>query len=375
MKPGWWSASLNCRNKPSDQQGATLVIVLVVVLMVALLATRMSGEYLLLSRTLENQMQLQQARTWLRSTESLAREALLADLASGSVADSELELWGRPLRLALPQGQLTACLTDLQGRLNLNDLDGAAQSGYTVAQKRFIRLLQVVAPNEGIDQVVATSLANAVFDWVDADSQPRYPGGAEFTDYLQDAAAGRPANQPFADLSELLLVRGMTPELVAALTPWLSVWGNGSMNLNTIDSQLVSAMSPMARGVVDEGPEPVLLRTLQNAESLLPLSEQAAAEIVAQRRSRGGMLEDFNLFGQGMLALQQWELEGLDLDSEYFLLRANVHMADRDFGLETVLQRAFDPAGRPGIRLRSRTFSNGFAADTTGASGCVAALP
>jgi general secretion pathway protein K len=385
-----WNVFLNCHSNSlpgfaggglppgclrGNQSGAALLIVLVVVLLVSLLATSMSGEYLLLSRTLENQQTLQQARSWLRGAESVAREALLLDLAGGSRVDSELELWGRPLELTLPTGRLVACLVDLQGRLDLNDLADAAPAGFSVAQKRFIRLLQVVDPDNALDQIAATSLANAVFDWVDADNQPRYPGGAEFTDYLQDPDVGRPANQSFADVSELRLVRGMTPALVTALTPWLSVWGNGFMNLNSIDSQLVAQRPAPMDGLSGEGPQAVLLRTLNNGESLLPLSEQGADEIAARRRAQGGVVENFELFGQGMLAFQQWELDGLGLTSEYFQLNARARIGGRNYGMQTVLERSADLTGRPAIRVRSRTFDDGPVANTPGALDCVAALP
>ena len=356
------------------QGGATLVVALVVVLLVVMLATRMGSDYLLLFRTLENQSELQQARSYLKGAESVAREVLLQDLASGSTADSELELWARPINLVLTEGQLSACLMDLQGRLNLNDLDAAESQGFSSAQRRFIRLLQVLELDEPLDQSAAITIANAVFDWLDGDSNPRYPGGGEVSVYLQDTAAGRPANQSFADVSELLLVRGMTPAIVAALTPWLSVWGNGSVNLNTIDAHLQGPVLPMD-GLLDEARRPVLLRTLNNGDSLLPLSEQAALEIAGQRSNRGGLLENVELFGQGMLGLQAWDLEGVGFSSEFFLLQASMQIGERSYGLESVVQRTRDLTGRPLVAIRARKFVNTDFDNNREQQSCVSAIP
>src|SRR5687768_7111245 len=203
----------------SRQRGATLVVALVVVLLVVMLATRISADYLVLFRTIENQNSLQQARAYLRGAEAVAREALLQDMQLSAEIDSTRELWSQRLQIPLPEGNMDACLIDMQSRLNLNDLDATEAEGYSPAQKRFIRLLQVLDTDSPPDQSTAVELANAVFDWIDIDNSVRYPGGAEELDYLQMQPSYRPANQPFASTTELLLIKDMTAELVAALTP------------------------------------------------------------------------------------------------------------------------------------------------------------
>ena len=54
-----YQCSLTLQNK-SRQRGATLVVALVVVLLVVMLATRISADYLVLFRTIENQNSLQE---------------------------------------------------------------------------------------------------------------------------------------------------------------------------------------------------------------------------------------------------------------------------------------------------------------------------
>jgi DNA uptake protein ComE-like DNA-binding protein len=56
-------------------------------------------------------------------------------------------------------------------------------------------------------------IADAILDWLDADENPR-PNGAEFEAYQQLVPSYEPRNGPIADLDELLLVRGVTPELL-----------------------------------------------------------------------------------------------------------------------------------------------------------------
>ena len=343
------------------QRGATLIVALLVVIAVVTVVTRMSTTYLLLFRSVENQVQLQQVHSYLRSTEDLARELLLADLLSGSTNDSTLDLWAQVLALPLPEGELQACVQDLQGRLNLNDLLAMSAQDYSAAQKRFIRLLQLLPVEPALAQADAIALANAVFDWGDTDSNTRAPGGAETVDYQRLGLPYRAANQGFASVSELRQIAGMTPVLVAALTAYLGVWGNGSMNLNSLDvGQQQVAVTANDGGLLraSERTGSVLLRTLNDARSMLPSTEEAANRIISLRQQAGGAVADLGLFRQGDLAALQWELEGIEVKSDYFQLYARLQADQRRYAYQAVLQRRVNAGGQPEVVVRSRTFNN-----------------
>lgn len=348
------------------QGGATLVAALVVVLLVTAIATRMGSDYLLLFRSIEQQDFLQQGRSYLRGTEILAEEALLQDLLQDSGIDSFLEPWAMTREIPLPEGILTACLDDLSARINLNDL--AVSTGTLSAmQLRFIRLLQVLPLEEPLSAREALALANAVFDWVDADNEVRIPGGAEALDYQRLSPPYRPANQAFASVAELRLVQGMTDTILDALTPYVSVWGNGNLNFNTLDRGLSLSAPDSA-----DGTEPVMLRTLNNAESLLPLSREAARRLAAARSNNGGIVEDLALFTRGEFALQEWDLRGLSVRSDYFRLEAGLQGGLGMVTMQSVLQRHIDATGVPAVDVTSRLFGRG---EKREEGSCVPALP
>ncbi|HEY0963934.1 MAG TPA: type II secretion system minor pseudopilin GspK [Pseudomonadales bacterium] len=349
------------------QRGAALIVALVVVLLVVLLATRLSSDYLVLFRTVENQSELQQARAYLRGAELVAEQALLRDLQRSGDIDSALEPWAQRASLPLPEGIMSACLADLQGRLNLNDL-GAPDGEMSAAQKRFVRLLQVV--DTTLDSVAATTLANAVFDWLDADDTQRYPGGAEAIDYGRLPQPYRAANQAFASVSELRLVQGFDGALVAALTPHLSVWGNGNLNINTLDAQL----SPRATSATNAGlaPDagPVMLRILNAPDSLLPLSIEGA-RLLASARGERGLFENLDVFAAPPFDVQQWDLDGIAMNSAYFELTAVMQTGSRSHVMQSVLRRAVLPSGVPEVTVVSRRHAGA----QQGGSSCAAALP
>lgn len=349
-----------------------MIVALVVLLLVVLLATRVSSDSLVLFRTVENQSELQQARAYLRGAELVAEQALLRDLQGGSDIDSALEAWAQRVALPLPEGTLSACLVDLQARLNLNDL-GGADGELSTAQKRFIRLLQIV--DTELDSIAAASLANAVFDWIDADDTQRYPGGAEAIDYARLPQPYRAANQAFASVSELRLVKGFDAARAAALTPHLSVWGNGTLNLNTLDAQLTANLTPDA--------SLVMLRTLNTADSLLPLSNEGARLLAAARDERG-IFENLDVFAAAPFDVQQWELNGLALNSMYFELTAVMQSGRRSFAMQSVLRRAVAPSsGVPEVTVVSRRYVDANqisrhsreSGNLEGEASCAVALP
>ncbi len=93
-------------------------------------------------------------------------------------------------------------LEDDSGRLNLNSLlvtdtrqEGAART----------QLMALPGMTE--------SIADAILDWIDEDDQPRTLG-AERDYYSSLEAPVLPMNGPLATLEQLLLVRGVTPELL-----------------------------------------------------------------------------------------------------------------------------------------------------------------
>ena len=91
---------------------------------------------------------------------------------------------------------------DESGRLNLNTL--------LVAETR--------ETGAGRDQLLAlpgmtTAIADSILDWVDEDDTPREQG-AEVDYYSTQDPPYAPANGPLATIEQLLLVKGVTPELL-----------------------------------------------------------------------------------------------------------------------------------------------------------------
>lgn len=116
------------------------------------------------------------------------------------------------------------------------------------------------------DYAKSTQLAQSIMDWRDVDSMPR-PSGAERDAYIKAEMLALPTNGPFREIEELQNVMGMTPEIFAVASPYLTTHGSAQVNLNT-------------------APVPVLRS--------LPGMTDATLNRILQLRSQGRRINDVN---------------------------------------------------------------------------------
>jgi len=113
-----------------------------------------------------------------------------------------LSLDDYPVGLPNPIGTVTVKIIDLERKININTAPPP--------------LLQQVFTTMGVDANDISVLSDSIQDWIDRDDATR-PAGAE-SDYYQGMNPPYYAkNGPIDDLSELLLVRGVTPAMYFGL--------------------------------------------------------------------------------------------------------------------------------------------------------------
>lgn len=136
-------------------------------------------------------------------------------------------------RVALGAGEFSYRLVDESARLALN----------SPAPYRFARLLDAL----GMDATARDVIVDSLQDWRDADELPRLHGGeSEF--YLTMPVPYRARNANLQDATELLQIRGVTPELFRGATdrPGLgdlvTAAAVGTVNLNTASPLVLKAL-------------------------------------------------------------------------------------------------------------------------------------
>jgi general secretion pathway protein K len=116
---------------------------------------------------------------------------------------------------------------DEEGKININVLDATVLSPF----------FQKVG---GIKQEEADEIAYSVVDWRDTDNSLSHPEYGAEDDYYEDLDTPYESKDfKFESIEELLLVRGMTPEIFEKVEPFVTIYGVGAVNINTAPREVL----------------------------------------------------------------------------------------------------------------------------------------
>ena len=235
---------------PSRQRGVALITALIIMALAAAIAAGMIWQGDLDTRRTATVIQGDQAMEYALGAESWAQQILQRDFKQSAQSVNLGQDWAQQLPpLPVEGGQITGHIEDMQGRFNLDMLTGTSAAPY---QAQFARILQALNLDPGI--------AQAVTDWVNPGNIPSQPNGAKDDFYSRLQPAYLTAQAPMTSVSELLLVKGVTPQAYAALLPYVctipvavstqgqagagTTGGGWALNLNTASPLLITSLAP-----------------------------------------------------------------------------------------------------------------------------------
>ena len=312
---------------PKKQSGVALVMAVMIVAFVSVIAVELSWRFDLSVARNANRWKALQADYLLESAESGARYFLKIDWDQdrddGLFVDALDEDWAQDIPAQdVGVASLYGRLADAQGKFNVNllgevnnwDISQTVRwRNYTENQRRFIRLLQTINvaadPEfpEYIGEYEAEEITQAVMDWMDQEQgfpQLTGSGGAEEDYYLQLEPPLTIPNGPMKSITELRVIRGMTPILYERLLPFviaLPVMTNVQTNASEYAGLNVNTM-PYE-----------LIRSLNVQDQLTPLDETVAEELHLQTQNG---FEDLEQFWQATEVNSLWPSQQIDNNNQ-----------------------------------------------------------
>lgn len=207
------------------QRGVAVITAILIVALVTSVIVAMVWQNAVRLRQMENLKEMAQAEAVGLAAVDWAR-AILAEDAKKNVLDHLGEPWAsRVPAIAAEGGEVSGKIADQQGLFNLNNLAAAG-----IANEPEVLAFQRLLGRLGLPP----ELANALVDWIDADSAVRFSGGAEDADYLSMDPPRRAANQLLTEVSGLYRVKGYGAAVVEALRPYVTALPAATrINLNT----------------------------------------------------------------------------------------------------------------------------------------------
>jgi len=305
----WGGLNMGCG---TGQKGVALLTVLLVTALMTVVVLSMSWQRQLEMRRTANLIENEQALLLAMGLEDWACKVLRRDRTQNQL-DHLGEIWAQGLPpTPVEQGLVAGQISDLQGRLNLNNLvskETQPVNQATLATDRLRRLLQSCG---GTGEEVA-----AITDWLDNDGE-MHPNGAEDRVYLLRQPPYRTGNRPMVNPSELLLVAGITPEIYTCLAGAITTLPEPTrLNVNTASALALTTLTDKL--------------TLASAEQLVK-------ERPPQGYTDNTDLKDFlatpTLAGTGL------PKDGLGLASNYFLVEGQATVGNAETRLYSVLHRS-----------------------------------
>lgn len=217
-----------------QQSGVAVVLAMGVVALAAIAATAVLVAQNSWARQVELSTQRTQASLVVKAGVDWARAVLADDRRSSSI-DHLGEAWALRLPpMPVENGKLAGYLEDQNGRFNLNNLVRNGQVNAAQLES-FKRLLAVVG--------LPVTLAAALADWLDADTDAGAKGGAEDDFYTSLDPPYFAANRPLTDVSELALVRGFDENVRLRLEPFVTALPRfTAVNVNTAPPEVLAAI-------------------------------------------------------------------------------------------------------------------------------------
>ncbi len=288
--------------KSKRLSGIALLSAILVVLVASAIIVSMTHQEVFSIRKTSRIQLMDKARLYALGLEDWARLFLSKDRK-----DSSIDYLGEDWAIGIPGlpiegGFLSGYLEDEQGKFNLNNLLDSEES-----INRFKRLCN----NLNVD----TTFLPALLDWLDEDFDVRYPDGAE-----ENYQSYRVANREIVDISELMLVKNVTPEIYQLLKPHITALpGVTSLNVNTMSETI-----------------------------FLSLGENLNGEAFIKEREKEEFSDVQNLIERLQIPLVE---TGLSVSTDYFLAHGQVTLGEQDIFLNTLIHR--DSKGKTTVISRT----------------------
>lgn len=152
--------------------------------------------------------------------------------------------------ITLGEGTCSITVTEENGKLNVNLLRTKTGKLDRTRIDQLLRLIDLLNRRDFGDSRIGYGLVPSIIDWTDTDEETtclpfvkHQNLGAE-SDYYSDLVPPyRSRNGPLDTTEELLLIKGITPQILDRIRDYLTVKGDGKININCASKLVIESLS------------------------------------------------------------------------------------------------------------------------------------
>lgn len=237
------------RTKRTRQGGFVVIVVLCMVVMLSVL---------LLAFNQESRANLQNVEDFRKSAQALncARAGLnitiaaVKDSPENNLDKSPENLFSGEKTIALDQGQCTITVSEETGKINVNLLKEENGKLNRASIDHLLRLIDMLNLDGAGDFRIDYGIVPSIIDWIDGDDEvttlpfiKHKNRGAESRYYSRSDASYKCRNASVETVEELIGVKGMSPDVFERLRNYLTVYGDGKINVNSASRIVLASLS------------------------------------------------------------------------------------------------------------------------------------
>lgn len=205
---------------------------------------------------------------------------------------------------------------DEESKININKAD------MVVLERLFQETL-------GYDETKAQELSACVIDWRDGDNELSIPAGSAEEDYYNNLSVPYGIkNADFQVLDELLLVRGMTPQNLSKIEDYVTIYGDGRVNINTASKVVLLALG-ISEDIVDK-----IISFRAGEDKTAGTADDNIFDVTGNIVPK--LSQFYNLNDSQVAGISAVVERYLTTNSNNFMVRAEAHLNNRKYGAEAV---------------------------------------
>jgi len=291
------------------QTGVALITVMLILSLATVTAVSMASRQNIEIHRTSNVHNFEQASHYITLIENYANDALSDHFNTAGVptlSSVDIDRWNNATiasNFTVDEVKMSGEIEDVQARFNLNSLINVKTGAPVAVQVARLRTL-INNLNRDINLDLNVNFVDALIDWLDPNSNVVSLSGAEDGVYLRLDVPYLPANQYLKDISELLLIHGMTHDIYKKFIKYVCVLESSMpLNINSAKVEVLQSLNPAITNAV--------------ANTLYTNARQKVGD-VAGYTSVTAFLADPAIAGLGVSA------DGLDFTSQSFVIKSSV---------------------------------------------------
>ncbi len=254
---------MTSKREKTQRNGFVLVVVLCMVIMLAVILFGSNAESRMNLRTVDDYKKSEQALNCARAGLNITIAAIrnTVDIHTNKTL---LSLLSGENTFDVADGACSITIVEESGKLNVNFLKDKNGKLNRTRIDQLLRLIDLLNQELPGDSTISYDLVPAIIDWTDNDNQVTYLPfikhknlGAESSYYGQLKTPYICKNRLFDTTQELLLVKGVTMQVFNRIRDYVTVYGDGKINVNYASKHVIKSLSEkmdttLAQMIIDQ---------------------------------------------------------------------------------------------------------------------------